>query len=181
MKELLEIFYVFFKMSAVTFGGGYAMLPILQREIVDKRNWISHEEIIDYYAISQGLPGIIAVNVSIFIGRRRKGNAGGIAGALGIVAPCLLIITLIAVVLNNFHSLPVVRSAFSWIAVCVATLIFDAVIKLWKKAIVGVAGIVLFATAFVLMGFFSVSPVILIVSSAIIGVFISKKDRGHKQ
>lgn len=179
MKELFEIFWIFFRMSAVTFGGGYAMLPILQREIVDKRQWLSHERIVDYYAISQGLPGIIAVNVSIFIGKERKGVAGGIAGALGIVGPCLVIITVIAAFLSNFQDLPVVRHAFSGIAVCVAALILDAVLGLWKKAIVSVVALVLFALAFVAMLVFHVSPVYLIVLAAVSGVAVGhfKKRR----
>ena len=98
MRGLWEIFFSFFKMSSVTFGGGYAMLPILQREIVVKKKWMTEEKIIDYYAISQGLPGIIAVNVAVFIGKERKGVLGGIAGALGIVGPCLFIITFIAMI-----------------------------------------------------------------------------------
>jgi chromate transporter len=177
MKDLFEIFWIFFRMSAVTFGGGYAMLPILQREIVDKRQWLTHERIVDYYAISQGLPGIIAVNVSIFIGKERKGVAGGIAGALGIVSPCLLIISLIAAFLGNFQDLPLVRHAFSGIAVCVAALILDAVLGLWKKAIVNVVGLVLFALAFVAMLVFKVSPVYLVLLSAVSGILVGHLKR----
>ncbi|HAS74235.1 MAG TPA: chromate transporter [Clostridiales bacterium UBA8960] len=179
MRELIEIFWIFFKMSAVTFGGGYAMLPILQREIVDKRAWMTHERIIDYYAVSQGLPGIIAVNVSIFIGKERKGILGGVAGALGIVGPCLVIITIIAAMLSNFHTLPIVRNAFAGVAVCVAALILDAVTTLWKKAVIDKLGLMIFAVVFIGMAVFSLSPIILILSSAILGIVI-KKTRKEK-
>lgn len=179
MRELIEIFWIFFKMSGVTFGGGYAMLPILQREIVDKRAWMTHERIIDYYAVSQGLPGIIAVNVSIFIGKEKKGVLGGIAGALGIVGPCLVIITVIAALLSSFHTLPVVRNAFAGVAVCVAALILEAVTTLWKKAVIDKVGLLIFAIVFIGMAVYELSPIILILASASAGILI-KKARKEK-
>lgn len=181
MKELMEIFVIFFKMSSVTFGGGYAMLPILQREIVEKRNWMSNERIIDYYAVSQGLPGIIAVNVAIFIGKERKGIAGGVFAALGIVAPCLLIITVIAAFLDNFQENPYVRNAFSGIAVCVAALIFKAVIDLWKKAVVNKIGLVLFVMVFIGMMFSDFTPILFIVGSALFGILYGQYTRRHQK
>ena len=102
MKELLSMFWVFARMGAVTFGGGYAMLPIIQREIVEKRKWATEEEVMDYYAIGQCTPGIIAVNTSTFIGYKRAGVLGGIFATLGFVAPSLVIITIIAACLQNF-------------------------------------------------------------------------------
>lgn len=179
LTELFEIFIVFFKMSAVTFGGGYAMLPILQREVVDKRGWMTHERIIDYYAVSQGLPGIIAINVSVFIGKERKGFLGGVAGALGMVSPCLVIITFIAAFLSNFQELPVVRHAFAGVTICVAALILDAVIGLWKKAVVDLFGVIVFAISFGALLFLDVSPIILVVGSAGTGILFNKlKKRG---
>ena len=106
MKELWELYISFFKMGAVTFGGGYAMLPILQKEVVEKKAWISSEQVMDYYAVSQGLPGIIAVNVSVFIGYERRKIPGGVAAALGVGSPCLLIIMTIAAFLSNFQENP---------------------------------------------------------------------------
>lgn len=174
MKELIEIFISFFKVSSVTFGGGYAMLPILQREIVEKKAWIAEEKIIDYYAISQGLPGIIAINVAIFIGKERKGILGGIAGALGIAGPCLLIITFIAAFLSNFQDNPIVRNAFGGIAVCVSALILNSVIGLWKKAIVDRIGILIFIAVLVGMLVLEISPIVLIIAGAIFGVAAKK-------
>ena len=102
MKELAELFWIFAKMGAVTFGGGYAMLPIIQREIVEKRQWATEAEVMDYYAIGQCTPGIIAVNTSTFIGYKRKGIAGGFTATFGFVFPSLVIITIIAAFLQNF-------------------------------------------------------------------------------
>lgn len=177
MRGLWEIFFSFFKMSSVTFGGGYAMLPILQREIVVKKKWMTEEKIIDYYAISQGLPGIIAVNVAVFIGKERKGVLGGIAGALGIVGPCLFIITFIAAFLSNFQDNPIVKNAFSGIAVCVSALILNSVIALWKKGVVDKIGLIVFAVVFIGILLTGLSPIVLIVASAIFGI-ISKKIAG---
>ena len=177
MRGLWEIFFSFFKMSSVTFGGGYAMLPILQREIVVKKKWMTEEKIIDYYAISQGLPGIIAVNVAVFIGKERKGVLGGIAGALGIVGPCLFIITFIAAFLSNFQNNPIVKNAFSGIAVSVSALILNSVISLWKKGIVDRIGLIVFAVVFIGILLTGLSPIVLIVASAIFGI-ISKKIAG---
>lgn len=174
MREFWEIFSLFFKMSSVTFGGGYAMLPILQREVVEKKKWMTHERIVDYYAISQGLPGIIAINVAIFIGKERKGVAGGITAALGIVGPCLLIITIIAAFLSNFQNVPIVRDAFAGIAIGVAALILDAVLGLWKKAIKSSFGIVIFGVVFVGMISTNVTPVVFILGAAVIGIVAAR-------
>ena len=103
MKELLDLYLSFFKMGAVTFGGGYTMLPILKRECVENKRWVSDEQVMDFYAVSQGLPGIIAVNVAVFIGYHVRRTAGGIAAALGCVSPCIIIISIIAAFLTNFR------------------------------------------------------------------------------
>ena len=136
MKELAELFWIFAKMGAVTFGGGYAMLPIIQREIVEKRQWATEAEVMDYYAIGQCTPGIIAVNTSTFIGYKRKGIAGGFTATFGFVFPSLVIITIIAAFLQNFAHISYVAHAFNGIRACVCALILDAVIKLGKKSVI---------------------------------------------
>ena len=113
MKELWDLFWVFAKMGAVTFGGGYAMLPILQREIVEKRGWATEEEVMDYYAVGQCAPGIIAVNVATFIGQKLRGISGGIVATLGIVFPSVVIISILAGLIQNFAHIPVVINAFA--------------------------------------------------------------------
>ena len=164
MKELLDLYLSFFKMGAVTFGGGYTMLPILKRECVENKRWVSDEQVMDFYAVSQGLPGIIAVNVAVFIGYHVRRTAGGIAAALGCVSPCIIIISIIAAFLTNFQDNIYVKEAMNGIAICVVALILDAVLGLWKK------GVALCAAVFVLMEFTSVSPIPVIVGAALLGV-----------
>jgi len=135
VKELLEIFLLFFKMGAVTFGGGYSMLPILRREIVARRAWLTEEQVIDFFAVGQTLPGIIASNVSVFIGYQRRKTPGAIAAALGVVTPSIIIITLIAALMQDFQNNPLVRHAFKAISICVCALILDAVISMWKRGV----------------------------------------------
>ena len=153
MKKLLMLYWVFFKMGIVNFGGGYALLPLLQKELVDKRGWATNEEITDYYAIGQCTPGAIAVNVSTFIGYKIKGVLGGIVSTLGFVSPAFIIIFVIATVLNQFADYWFVQSAFKAIRVCVFILILSAIIKLSKKSIVdwitlSIAVVILFLTIF---------------------------------
>lgn len=172
MRELLSAFAAAFRVGIMTFGGGYAMLPILQREIVEKRGWVSEEEVLDYYAISQCLPGIIMVNTMIFVGQKRKGTLGGIFGALGAVFPALLIITLIAAVLSGFADEPIVKKAFAGIRVCVCVLVIDAVVKLWQKSMADKKCIIIFAIVLLGALFTGLTPVIFVVLAAIAGIAI---------
>lgn len=173
MKELLDIFTASFKVGLMTFGGGYAMLPILQREVVETRKWVTEEEILDYYAIGQCLPGIIMVNTMIFIGQKRRGTLGGIAAALGTVCPALIIITIIAAVLSGFAEAPVVKSAFAGIRVCVCVLIFNAVMKLWKSSVIDWKCLVIFILVAFGSLFTDITPVLFVVASAVVGIAIS--------
>ena len=136
MKELLDMFLTFAKIGGFTFGGGYAMLPILQREVVEKRHWATENELMDYYAIGQCTPGIIAVNTATFIGYKRKGYIGGIVATLGCITPSLIIITIITAFLRNFSEMAAVQHALAGIRACVCVLILDSVIKLGKKSII---------------------------------------------
>ena len=136
MKVPWELFWTFAKMGVMTFGGGYAMLPILQREVVENKRWVTEEEIMDYYAIGQCTPGIIAVNTATFIGQKIRGIAGGIVATLGLVFPSVVIISILAGLITNFSHLVWVQNAFAGIQVCVCVLIFNAVVKLLKKSVV---------------------------------------------
>ena len=173
MKELLDIFTASFKVGLMTFGGGYAMLPILQREVVETRKWVTEEEVLDYYAIGQCLPGIIMVNTMIFIGQKRRGTLGGIAAALGTVCPALIIITIIAAVLSGFAEAPVVKSAFAGIRVCVCVLIFNAVMKLWKSSVIDWKCLVIFILVAFGSLFTDITPILFVVASAVVGIAIS--------
>ena len=171
MKEYLKIFWAFIKVGALTFGGGYAMLPILQREVVEHNHWASEEEIVDYYAMAQCLPGIIMVNTAAFVGRKYRGKLGGIVAALGSMLPSLIIITVIAMFLTAFSDYPVVKNAFAGIRVCVVVLIVNAVVKLWKSAIVDwKCLVIIFAPVCVLSLVTDISPILFVVAAAFVGI-----------
>ena len=168
-KTLLELVGVFALIGGTTFGGGYAMLPILQREIVEKRDWATEEELMDYYAIGQCTPGIIAVNVATFIGQKLLGPLGGIAASLGVVAPSVVIITLISMFLSNFAELEIVIHAFNGIRAAVCALILDSVIKLGKKSVKDTWGLMIFLVILAASLFLDVSPVWLVVTAGVAG------------
>lgn len=178
MKELMDLFIAFARVGALTFGGGYAMLPILQREIVEKNNWATDEELMDYYAIGQCTPGVIAVNTATFMGQKNKGIIGGIMATLGVVMPSLIIITAIAAFISNFSDLAIVKNAFAGVRVCVCVLIFNAVVKLWKSSVVDKATMIIFIGVFLGSALTDLSPILFIVISAIAGIII--KNLGVK-
>ena len=177
MKELLQLFAVFAKIGAFTFGGGYAMLPILQREIVEKRQWATEEELMDYYAIGQCTPGIIAVNTATFIGGKKKGIPGAIAASLGVVFPSLVIITVIAACIQNFRHIEAVQWAFDGIRAAVVALILSAVIKLGKKSIVDVATAAIFLVVAVLSVVTNLSPAVFVVAAGLCGLLLKGGKR----
>ena len=180
MKKLLDIYFSFFKIGAFTFGGGYAMLPIIQEEVVNKKKWATDDEVLDYYAIGQSTPGIIAINTATFIGYNEKGILGAIAATLGLVSPSLIIITIIAKFFKNFQDLKVVQAAFGGIQVAVTALIAITVKDLFKQSVKDRSGVVLFAIAFISVGLFNVSPIILVIFSAIFGI-LKFKDTELKE
>lgn len=174
MKKYIDLFLAFAKIGVMTFGGGYAMLPMLERELIDNRGWTTNEELMDYFAVAQCTPGVIAVNTATFIGYKLYGNLGGIVATLGVVFPSLVIITTIAGVLTNFADIPAVKHAFAGVRVCVCVLIFNAVVKLWKGAIKDKAALVLFVVIFLLPVFLDVSPVVYVIACAAAGIFLTK-------
>lgn len=173
IRDLCALFITFFKIGAVTFGGGMAMLPILDRELADKRKWTTSEELLDYYAISQSTPGIIAVNVATFIGFKRRKVAGGIAATLGVVTPSVIIISLIAAFISNFEQIVWVQKALRGINVAVAALLLYSVIGLARKAIKKPWQLLFFVLSFSLIYFFKVHSVFIIVGAALCGILIA--------
>lgn len=179
MKKYIDLFLVFAKIGVMTFGGGYAMLPMLERELIDNRGWTTNEELMDYFAVAQCTPGVIAVNTATFIGYKLYGNLGGIVATLGVVFPSLVIITTIAGVLTNFADIPAVKHAFAGVRVCVCVLIFNAVLKLWKGAVKDVWGLVIFLVILALSVFTKLSPIIYVLAAAVAGLLI--KNLGAKR
>ncbi len=172
MKILFEMFLTFAKVGVMTFGGGYAMLPILQREVVDNKGWATEEELMDYFAIGQCTPGVIAVNTATFIGQKYKGFWGAIFSTLGVVFPSLVIISLLAGVIEAFSHIVWVQHAFGGIRVCVCVLILNAVIKLLKKAVVDIPTAIIFIGVAVCSVCFDLSPVIYVLIAAAAGIVI---------
>lgn len=179
MNILADMFLTFAKVGVMTFGGGYAMLPILQREVVENKGWATEEELMDYFAIGQCTPGIIAVNTVTFIGQKKKGIFGGIFATLGVVFPSLIIISLLAGVIEAFSHLTVVQHAFGGIRVCVCILILNAVVKLYKKAVVDKITFVIFLLVVLGSYFTALSPVVFVVISAAAGIIL--KNLGGKK
>jgi len=170
---LLDLFCAFFRIGLFTFGGGYAMLPLLQREIVEKKKWATEEEMLDYFAVGQCTPGVIAVNTATFVGFKEKKLSGAIFATLGIVSPSLVIITVIAALLSNFAHIAAVQNAFAGIRVAVCVLILNSIVKLWKKSVVDKLTLGVFIAVFLGSVLLShVSPVVFIVAAAVLGIVV---------
>ena len=189
MNLYLDLFLTFARVGVCTFGGGYAMLPILQREIVEKKKWATEAELTDYFAIGQCTPGVIAVNTATFVGQKQKSIPGGIVATLGLVFPSIVIILVIAAFLQSFADLPVVIHAFAGVRACVCALILSSVLKLRKSSLVDGPTAVIFAVVLVLavignfIAFdantplgallnFLLSPVVLVVAAGVAGLCI---------
>lgn len=175
MKILWDLFRAFFTIGALTFGGGYAMLPMLEREIVNKHKWATQEELLNYFAIGQCTPGVIAVNTATFVGSKVKGVLGGIVATLGVIAPSILIITVIAMVLQNFMEITWVQNAFAGIRVAVCALITASVIKLLKSNVKKNWHVILAVGAFVVTALLKLSPVYVVVGCAVLSFIFGKK------
>ena len=178
LKKLLSLFFTFAKIGGITFGGGLTMLPLLTRELVQKKKWATEEELLDYYAVGQCTPGIIAVNTATFIGYYQAGVIGGIIATLGMVAPSIVIITVVASVLQSFMDYPVVASALSGINAIVCALLAHTVITLGRKSLVNVISVVLFIIGLIACFVFDITPILLVIFGGIVGVVYSKIKEG---
>lgn len=170
MKELLNLYFAFFRIGICTFGGGYAMLPMLEREVVKKNEWATMDELLDYFAIGQCTPGVIAVNTATFVGSKRKGVTGGIAATLGVITPSLIIITIIAALLAPYMENEYVAHAFVGIRIAVCALITGTVLKLFKKSCKKIWQIALAVVAFLLAAFAKVNTIYITVAVIACGV-----------
>lgn len=172
MNELFDLFKTFFRIGGLTFGGGYAMLPMLEKEVVEQRKWTTSEELLDYYAVGQATPGIIAVNTATFVGYKVRGIIGAIFATLGVVFPSLVIILIIASFLQNFAQYEVVKHSFSGVRVAVAVLVLNAIINLWKNSVVDKIGVVIFAVTFILGAFLNISPIYIVIGASVLGLIL---------
>lgn len=169
-RKLLDLFWTFVRIGVCTFGGGYSIMPILQREIVDGKGWATEEDIMDYYAIAQCTPGVIGVNTATFIGGRVAGNLGGFMATFGFVLPSYFIIVIIASFLTHFADIPAVQHAFAGIQVVVCALVLRAIWKMLRKGIVDWLTALIFVITFICIAQFGISPIILVIASALIGI-----------
>ena len=186
MKELLELYMAFLRIGAVNFGGGYAMLPLLERDLNEKRHWVTTEELMDYFAIGQCTPGVIALNVSTFVGYKRNKIAGAAAATLGFLTVPIIVILIISTFLTNFADLPVVKNAFAGIRVCVCVLIFQAVVRLWKKSIPDNTALILYLVIFAVTVFSELLPVqipaaVLVLAAGAFGVIWQTAKERRRQ
>ena len=185
MKEYLNIFIAFLRVGLFTFGGGYAIIPVIERELINKRAWVTMDEVLDFYTVSQIMPGMIGVNLLIFIGNKQKGPFAGFLGAMGFVLPGITIITIVAIFISNFAELPIVNHAFAGIRIAVAALILDTVLKLVKGVFKEAKTLIIYIFVFILSALpsgilpgFVTSPAFLVVISGLTGLvlFRSKKS-----
>ena len=184
MKTIIRLFFAFARIGLFTFGGGYAMLPMIQREIVETRNWATEEEIMNYYAVGQCTPGVIAVNTATFVGRKVAGIKGAISATLGVISPSVIIITVIAAFIRNFLEYEAVSNALSGINVAVSVLVINAVITLWKKGVKNIFGIGMFFFSFIFTLFTDFSPIIVVliaIASGILYGIIEEKKGGERK
>ncbi|MCD8199859.1 MAG: chromate transporter [Coriobacteriaceae bacterium] len=176
--SLPRIFFTFVKVSLMTYTG-YAIMPIIQREIIDKRGWVTQEEALDYYAIGQSTPGIVATNMSTFVGHACRGTLGGIVATLGFALPSVITVGIIATLIGLIIDIEAVQHAFAGIRVAVIALIVKAVIGMWPVAIKDAVGIIVFACALLLSLFLPAEPVLIILAAAIFGLLYQGIRRAH--
>ena len=181
VKKLLTLFITFAKIGVMTFGGGLTMLPLLTKEVVEKKKWATEEQLLDYYAVGQCTPGIIAVNTATFIGYYQAGLIGGIVATVGMVTPSLIIIIAITAALQQFMDYPVVASALMGIRAVVCALLSHTVITLSRKSLVDIVTAMLFIIGIVLSFVLDVTPILVVVVGAVIGVAVNKVREVRKK
>jgi chromate transporter len=150
MKEYLDLFITMARVGVSTFGGGYAMIPVAEKELIARKHWVTMDEIMDYYTIAQITPGIIMVNMATFVGYKRKGVLGGVVSTLGVIFPGIVLISIIAAFISNFMDIAWVQHAFAGIRIAVGALILETVWKLVKNVFKNVKSIGIYLIAFFL-------------------------------
>jgi chromate transporter len=177
LKEYLDLIWTFLRVGVMTFGGGYAMVPVIERELIKRKGWTNMEEVMDYYTIAQITPGVIAVNLSTFIGYKRKGPLGGILGTVSFLLPGVTLMVFISLFIKQFAEYPAVRHAFTGIRVAVGALILDTVIKLLRGIFKDFKGVIIFVLGFSLQALLSASPALIILGAGAAGFFLYRPSK----
>ncbi len=172
IKILASLFFQFFKIGAVTFGGGLAMLPMFKRDLVETKKWLSEEEMIDYFSVAQCTPGVIAVNTATFVGHKQAGFLGSLFSTLGVISPSIIIITIIAILVSNFTEIAWMQKALKGVNVAVSVLLLKALIAFGKKTIIDIFTLLIAIVAFVCIFFLQIPGVWIVIGSASIGFII---------
>ena len=180
LRELWTIFASYFRVGLLTFGGGYSIIPMLEKEAINKYNWLTKEELLDFFAVSQCIPGVIATNMAVMVGNKVKKLSGAVAASVGVVMPSLLIIMIIAAFLQNFADLEIVQNAFWGIRVVVAALIFGVVLSMFKTGIVDKLTFVIFVVVFLCSVFLSLSPIWYVVGAALCGLAATRLRKARE-
>ena len=181
IKKLLELFSITLKLGAFTFGGGYAMFPLMEREYVEKRKWFETEEMLDILAVSQSLPGMISINASIMVGYRLLGVVGSIVAVLGLALPSLIALSLVSYFYVQFKSNVYVNAALNGIRVAVIGLLVQAVVKLGKPGVKGLFGWIMATVAFFLALLSGMHPIFIILAGAVVGIIFSSIKDSKKE
>ena len=177
IKSLFNLYFSFAKIGTFTIGGGLAMMPMMQAELIEKRKWITDEELIDYYAVGQSTPGIVAVNVATFVGYKQMGIIGGIFATLGMVTPSLVIIMILAGLINSINDYPVVKKALKGINVAVAALLTSTIINFMKKTIKKFTNAIFMMISFLLVFVLKFPSFWIIIFALFIGVVLTYKEK----
>jgi len=181
LKEYLDLLWAFMVIGGTLFGGGYAIVPVLDRELIQKRGWITMDEVLDLYTIAQVTPGIIAVNIATYVGCRRKGIAGGIIATIGLVLPGVCLMLLISIFVKRFAEVPLVHHALSGIRLAVCALILDTAVKLCKGFFRDYRRVIICIIAFALSAVLSVSPVFIIAGAGLAGFLLFSPRRNNAE
>lgn len=178
MKDLIKLFFIFFRIGAVTLGGGYAMIPLIQEEIVEKNKWIEEDEFMDVIALSQTIPGALAVNASTYVGYRMFGFKGALLACTATILPSILMILLIAIFFVQFHQMAVVEAVFKGIRPAVVALIVGAVLKLGKNLPRTAKNLIWILVVVVFIVFFRIHPILIIIGSGLLGFALYRREQG---
>lgn len=177
IKNLFNLYFSFAKIGTFTIGGGLAMMPMMQSELIEKQKWITDEELIDYYAVGQSTPGIVAVNVATFVGYKQMGIIGGIFATLGMVTPSLVIIMILASLINSINDFPIIQKALKGINVAVAALLTSTIINFMKKTIKKFTNAIFMMISFLLVFVFKLPSFWIILFALLIGVVLTYKEK----